>query len=107
MNIFIKALLGLGLSMAVTVPAMAHDQDRGYQRDWQHTEQHQQLHDEHHDDHDALGYEHANAHAYGLTRREHRQLHRDLRHEHRDEHRDLRSEHGYDHDRTYSSSYGY
>ena len=107
MNSFSKAALGLGLTVGIAVPAMAHDQDGRYQRDWRHAAQHQQLRDEHHDDHDALQDEHAEAHAYGLTRREHRQLHRDLRHEHRDEHRDLRREHGYDHDRDYAGRYGY
>lgn len=107
MNVFSKVALGLGLTLGLAVPALAHDRNPQYQRDWQHAAQHQQIRDEHHDDHDALREEHDEAHAYGLSRWEHRQLHRDLRHQHRDEHRDLRRQHSQDHDRNYYDSYRY
>jgi hypothetical protein len=64
--------------LAFAAPATAQNYDWG----GQHYGQHERLDDRHDDVHDELDTEHDAAHEEGLSRWEHRQLHRDLRFQH-------------------------
>lgn len=83
------------LAFGVTAPAMAHPDDDWYQSP--HDYDHNRLDRQHDDEHDYLDDVHREAHGQGLSRWEHRQLHRDLRREHRREHRQLDREHRWEH----------
>lgn len=82
------------LAMGVISPAMAQSYN-WYQSP--HDYDHDQLDQEHQDDHDYLGDVHRDAHEEGMTRREHRRLHRYMNREHAREHRQLGREHRWDH----------
>lgn len=65
-------------ALALGSPALAHDNSQDNRHDWQH----EQLGQRHHDGHDQLDDEHAQAHDYALSRRDHRQVHRELEYQH-------------------------
>lgn len=88
-------VMGATAMLSLAAPAAAQSD---YWPD-HHAQEHRQLRSVHHDFHDELDEEHAYAHEMGLTRRDHRRLHRELRYEHRRADRELRHEHR-DHDRN-------
>lgn len=65
-----------------------------------HEAQHDELDEQHDDIHDQLDEEHAQAHEDGLSRWDHRQVHRELRQEHRYGHREMNREHSWEHRRN-------
>lgn len=78
------AVLGSAV-FAITMPSVASAQSAyGYSNYGEHDQRHDRFEDRHDANHDELDEVHADAHDQGLSRREHRQLHRELQYEHAD-----------------------
>jgi hypothetical protein len=88
-------IIGAAAALAFAGPAAA----QSYGWSGHHAQEHDELGAQHEDGHDQLDEQHAEAHDWGLSGREHRQLHRELRYEHQANDRDLRQEHR-QHDRN-------